>query len=186
MAPSSPAENPVRHLILIVGSALIGLFTLASSAESQGKKKKDPLPAWSDTKDTFGDPLPVGAIARIGTIRFRTNSPHMNFQPVLSNDGKYLAMSGYNDEIEIVELPAWKKIRVLRSSDLEKKNTPFFQNVAFSHDAKKIVASDGNTGNQFLLEIATGKLLKKIVVSPNKERSNIPIVALSRDEKTLL
>src|SRR5262245_40390854 len=142
MGPSSPAENPVRHLILIVGSALIGLFTLASSAESQGKKKKHTLPAWSDASDAFGDPLPVAASARHGASRLRTNSPHRNFQPVLSNHGKSLDMSGYNAEIEIVDLAAWKKIRVLRSRDLEKKNSPFLQGVAFSHDAKKIAASD--------------------------------------------
>jgi WD40 repeat protein len=175
----------VRQIFFVLGIAAITLISVASPVESQGKKKKDNTPAWSDNKDNFGDPLPIGAIARIGTVRYRTSGGHMNFQPVLSPDGKSLAMSGVNDEIEIIELPAWKKTRTIRGRDFEKKNTPYFQNVVFSQDSKKIVGIDSNSPQIYLIDIASGKLIKKIRQN-EKQRANLPFFVLSSDEKTLI
>src|SRR5262249_29429301 len=44
--------------------------------------------------DAFGDPLPEGAIARVGTIRWRARGP-----AVWAPDGEHLLVGGWDDEI---------------------------------------------------------------------------------------
>lgn len=173
----------MRNFVIVVG-LIVANLGFHATAISQGKKKPDEKPALSDNKDTFGDALPVGAVARIGAVRYRTHG-HMNFQPVLAPDGKSLVYSGFNDEIEVIALPEWKKTRTIRGRDLEKKNSPYFQNVAFTHDSKKLIAIDANSPQIYLIDITTGKVLKKIT-QKDKQRANLPFFVLSADEKTLV
>ena len=171
--------------MLLVGIVSVALLSFASSAESQGKKKAN-MPIWSDSKDAFGDPLPVGAVSRIGTVRYRMSNRAMFFMPVLSPDGKLLAMSGPEEDIELWEVPAWKKVQTIRSRDLDKKRMPNFQEIAFSADGKKIVASENNQPRVFVIDLAKGTTVKRITLPQRKGDNGGGRLVLSRDEKTLV
>src|SRR5262245_32230740 len=58
--------------------------------------------------DQHGDPLPPGAIARLGTLRFR---PPALFEVAWSPDGKTLASSGYRRPIRLWDVATGKEIR---------------------------------------------------------------------------
>ena len=56
-------------------------------------------------------PAALGALARIGTVKFRSNNATV---ARLSPDGKLLAVAGPRGEIEVWDVPAWKNRKVLR------------------------------------------------------------------------
>src|SRR5437660_539933 len=67
--------------------ALIGLLALSlSPAPSQPPALAKPEPA-PTRLDQYGDPLPPGAVARIGSSRFRQHDP---IQVLFARDGKTL------------------------------------------------------------------------------------------------
>ena len=79
--------------------------SIRSSAElSRGQ----PGPDLPTRTDFFGDPLPVGAVARLGTIRFRQveRSAAIAFSP----DGKSVAASGIGAVVHIWETATGKEI----------------------------------------------------------------------------
>ena len=56
--------------------------------------------------DTNGDPLPPGAVARLGTIRLRTES-----ESVVSVDGKIIATSGADSSIRLWDAASGSELR---------------------------------------------------------------------------
>lgn len=176
----------MRHfLTALFCAALFVSFT--SHAESQGKKKPKTPPIWSDQKDAFGDALPIGAIARIGTVRYRLPESRSAFGAIASPDGKLLAGIGIDNEISVWELPAWKLQRVITGRSLDKKNAGRgqLQGLAFSADSKKLVTCDIDTLKMYVVEIASGKALKKISL-PERNAPRDSVLKLSDDEKTLV
>jgi RNA polymerase sigma factor (sigma-70 family) len=119
--------------------------------------------------DRHGDPLPDGAIARLGTVRWR----HGDFVHALaySPDGKTIATTGVGRALVLWDAASGKELRVFPS-----RGQP--RSVAFSPDGKRI-ATDHRMGQVW--EVATGKLLW--------ERKNVQsvatAVAFSPDGKTL-
>src|SRR5947209_931532 len=88
-----------RHLILAAGVALS--VALAACAEP---------PARTDAQ---GDPLPDGALARLGTLRFR--EPLVVECAALSGDGKTVAVASRSAEIRVLEAATGKELRRLRA-----------------------------------------------------------------------
>jgi RNA polymerase sigma factor (sigma-70 family) len=78
--------------------------------------KENPPPAAGgkqprgDRADRNGDPLPEGAQARLGTIRFRHDHPYLHLMSSFSRNGKVLATGG-NNEIRLWNLVTGKLIR---------------------------------------------------------------------------
>src|SRR5689334_20452134 len=98
-----------RFLPLIIGG-IACLLTLDAVAQER--------------KDAFGDPLPAGAIARIGTTRYRL--PTATVASALSPDGKLLAVSSWWPEIEIWDLSTWTRVRVIKSDKFDPQKGPTF------------------------------------------------------------
>src|SRR5262245_1304125 len=77
--------------------------------------------------DRFGDPLPVGALTRLGTLRFHRCS-HAAYSP----DGKIIATAD-SDEVNLWDVATSKKIR-----RLPLQNHWSAVGLIFSHDGKKL------------------------------------------------
>ena len=98
--------------------------------------------------DQFGDPLPRGAIARLGTVRLRHSGP---IQAVaFSPDGQFLASTNAADG---AEARIWETATGKRVGALIDQSGSITKCIAWSPDGK-LLASDKGTG---IWEVATGK-----------------------------
>jgi RNA polymerase sigma factor (sigma-70 family) len=104
--------------------------------------------------DRYGDPLPAGAIARMGTQRFRLG----NFLHALglSPDGKVLAAAGGYDLVFLWDADTGKELHRLVAH--ERPGQVYA--VAFSSDGK-ILATGGDHGIR-LWETATGRQVRQL------------------------
>jgi WD40 repeat protein len=124
----------VRHS-LIATFAVATLFTTAMDVIAQ--------------TDRYGDPLPKGAIGRLGTTRLQHGSPVHDL--AFLADGKTLASLGCdnNGAVQLWDIATGKEIRHYRLSDA--RQTSAF----FSPDRKLVVVL--NDAGYRLLDTATGK-----------------------------
>src|SRR5262245_51105624 len=126
------------------GFALIlGFMVLSAVAAQEPAKAEEP----EARLDSHGDPLPVGAVARLGTIRWRANTEVYSVSP--SPDGKMLAVAG-NHVLSLWDLKSGRKIR-----DLKQFNVASWA-VAFAADGKSLYAA-GQDNPIFVWDIETGK-----------------------------
>ncbi len=121
--------------------------------------------------DLYGDPLPEGAVARLGTVRMRHEGyvTSVSYSP----DGQLLATTGTDETIRLWEYSTGKELRRL---ELRGRARP--SQVAFSPDGTMLAVGGGTQIR--IWEVATGKeLLAKDHLHP------IHCVAFSPDSKTL-
>jgi WD40 repeat protein len=108
--------------------------------------------------DAFGDPLPQGALARIGTIKYRVADRN---SARLAPDGKLLAVHNcWSGDIELWDVPAWNNRRVLRIPSAEKSEKDSLANVEalrFSPDGKTLAAFDERHERLLFFDLATAK-----------------------------
>jgi RNA polymerase sigma factor (sigma-70 family) len=146
-------------LMLAVGilAAGVGLATFQAPAErppetaGQEERPKPPREK-AERKDAFGDPLPSGALARLGTIRFRQtqNVSDIAYSP----DGKILAGVD-TDMVCLWDTATGKELRRLKGGTLG-------HGLAFSHDGKILATATGRT--IFYWDPVTGKQLRQLSV----------------------
>ncbi len=103
--------------------------------------------------DALGDPLPAGAVVRLGTERFRHEGEATSL--AYSPDGKILAAQTGRGDIILWDARTGVVRRRLQTS--------FVSRIAFSPDSR-IVASAGDHRTLFFWDVATGKVEKKIVL----------------------
>jgi RNA polymerase sigma factor (sigma-70 family) len=100
-----------------------------------------PVQAKDETRrDRYGDPLPPGAVARLGTLRFRAASwiEALAFAP----DGKKIAVSSRAGLI-LLDAATGKRIRVLPTSNPEHIHESL---LAFSPDKKRLIGKAQDPG----------------------------------------
>lgn len=144
------------HITLVLAATTLLLaFSHASVAQSV---------------DVFGDPLPRGALARLGTVRLRHSSIcGVSFAP----DGKTVATAGDDNHIRIWNTSTGKQIREHQGHGL------CFRNVSYSPDGTLLLAAGGSadsrlyiwdtfTGNE--LHVIKGVDLHAIAISANSQR----------------
>jgi WD40 repeat protein len=110
--------------------------------------------------DRYGDPLPPGAIARLGTVRLR----HAGYVEcaVFSRDGKTLTSSGSDDWIRVWEVATGRQVRACRRQG---PRLPVLSSAALSRDGTLLAlaswspAGSGDICNILLHDATTGKLL---------------------------
>jgi RNA polymerase sigma factor (sigma-70 family) len=133
--------------------------------------------------DRFGDPLPHGAVARLGTVRFRpgTSIDCVTFAP----DGKVLACGGVDGMVSLWDADTGKNLRRLGGRLDAFGDRGWVSSLAFSPDGKTLAVGHGNAEGPNLLslwDVGTGKELRGIEAHG---RQNVNSVAFSPDGKTL-
>jgi WD40 repeat protein len=155
---------------------LAGLLLLAPPAGPLGGQQPNP-PAPKAAVDLHGDPLPDGARARLGTVRFRT--PTFMNTAALSPDGKVLAAGNYQS-IVLFEAATGRQVRQLGTNPMG-ANT-----LTFSPDGKTLAAVD-NTNRVQLRALADGKVVTQLQAPMAQGRpARLVAAAFSGDGKTLV
>ncbi len=124
-------------------------------------------------RDRLGDPLPPGAIARMGTLRLRHSGFVMSV--CFSPDGRTLASGSEDHSIRLWDKATGKELRRFTG------HTGYVMGLAFSKDGKAL-ASVGGDGMVYVWDLTTDKqrLLFKAY-----DGSAVACVAISPDGKSL-
>jgi WD40 repeat protein len=86
--------------------------------------------------DLSGDPLPDGAIARLGTVRLRHG--HLISGAVVSGDGRTIIASDYFSGVHVWDIATGKELRRFFSDD------NYCHRLTLSPDGKTLAVADGN------------------------------------------
>jgi WD40 repeat protein len=111
----------------------------------------DDAPGASGRSDRHGDPLPTGAFARLGTIRFRGPASGLSHVAVAPN-GKLLATAGGTDLI-LWDAVTGKEVRRLPAHETA------ITSLAFAPDGARLATSTYHDGDSLLWDVRTGKRL---------------------------
>ena len=138
-------------------------------------------PAGSDTAkaekrvrtDLYGDPLPPGAIARMGTVRFRHEDEVWSV--AFSPDGKTVVTASRDNMVRLWEAASGKEIRQFQG------HQGGVSSVVFSPDGKT-VATASHDRTLRLWEVASGKELRQF----QGHRGWVTSVAFSPDGKMMV
>jgi WD40 repeat protein len=108
--------------------ATLLLVALVALAAAQEPAPKDPV-------DAFGDPLPPGAIARLGTLRFRTAD--FPKQLAVSPDGNQIVST---QSLQHVRLTVWEADTGRQVREVELPNYPQPEAICWAADAPGLAA----------------------------------------------
>jgi RNA polymerase sigma factor (sigma-70 family) len=147
------AEQPPRDAVAVV------------AADREAQQAAVPSLA---RKDRYGDALPDGVIARLGTLRLRGVRGCLTFSP----DGKLLAASAgpAGEQVVLWERATGREVGRLAA------DAPTLDNLAFSPDGKRIVCG-GNSRRARVWDVAANKELFSVEGS---------LAAFTADGKTLV
>jgi WD40 repeat protein len=193
---ANPNLGVMSLLVALCGAGLCGWLTQASpmlpqawaqASKSQGGDGPKTEPGRGI--DQYGDPLPAGAVARLGTSRWR-HGGGVGFAKFLP-DGKTVLSVGNDRAIRLWEYPSGKEIRRFgqpaADDALDWKSGQAFG--SFCDHAKVSLTADGKTvalsfdESIKVYEVASGKLLATLAAySP---RGDAPAIAFTPDGKQL-
>jgi WD40 repeat protein len=177
--PTRLHAGPARKERVLIEAAEGGKFLLRTQhraarewlltvgeAKGQGPAAKTP-----GRTDRLGDPLPDGAVARLGSLRLAHpwDCRHVAFSP----DGKLLASGSDEGEIGLWEMPTGRPVHLL-SGHAWSTNA-----LAFSPDGKRL-ASGGNDRSARVWDVVTGKELFRL-----RHDGDVVAVTYAPDGKTL-
>jgi RNA polymerase sigma factor (sigma-70 family) len=147
----SAALRRIAAVVLAVGVLTAGAGVLLSRRPPAGNDTLGP-PAENQSlnaarTDLYGDPLPNGALVRMGTMRLR-HGGHV-FCVVFARDGKTVISGGAGGEVFVWEVATGKRLRQLKPV-----NTPMC--LALAPDGRTLALGDVN-GRLGLWDLAAAK-----------------------------
>jgi RNA polymerase sigma factor (sigma-70 family) len=154
------AKSKVAVVLLLVGLAVAGAVVLASAPAPEApvtdERSQEPAAKEEASRtDADGNPLPAGAVARLGTLRLRQGGWLRGI--CLSPDGKTLATVGAGDhQVRLWDASDGKELRRFAIGGL--RGT--CQAVAFAPDGKTLAV--GGESEVFLLDADSGKVLHQV------------------------
>lgn len=133
---------PLQYFFRRSFAAVFSVLLVAAPGQAQA-----PQPVM---KDALGDPLPAGAVARLGTLRFRGR---ITYSMAYSPDGKVLATGNTDFTVRIWEAETGRELRRFPFSNPADNQASAVSKVAFSPDGRVLGAagSPGGGGQRFWL-----------------------------------
>ncbi len=131
--------------------------------------------------DLYGDPLPRGAVARLGTVRFRHGGTvrGLAFFP----DRKLLASAGQDNAVRLWDLATGKEVRCLVPVSGLGSDHTWVNTLAVSPDGKRVAAGTGNGPTVLVVwEAATGRELLRL----SEKQRGIVGLAFTPDGRQLI
>ena len=135
-----------HNSLAVFGCAAVAALQLVLAAPPALLAGSEPKAERPPRTDRYGDPLPPGAIARLGTVRFRQN--FRSDAGAFSADGKLLVATDGDGDIRVWEVSRGREVRRLRRPG---------DCAAFAPDGKALAVWGGPS--ICLLEVPTGKEL---------------------------
>jgi RNA polymerase sigma factor (sigma-70 family) len=153
-----------------LGVGAAALMPLKAPVQPPAAAVRDEI---QEPKDRYGDPLPPGAVARLGTIRFRSAAGGP--EPLLfTQDGQGVLTAGRLNPTRLWKISDGKLLRQFGETSREYGNA-----IKLSPDGK-VLATRGEPGGRLRLwDLATGKLL----VEGDGETADLVCLAFSPDGK---
>src|SRR5262245_39879646 len=124
--------------------------------------------------DRHGDPLPPGAVARIGSVRW-WGGRRPDGALVYAPDGKILASCDDHKTVRFLDTATGKELRRIEPPG------DGYTSFAFAPDGRTVVTGDSRSPGLRLWEVSTGKELRRIT----GDKVGTLAVAFSPDGKTL-
>ncbi len=166
--PRSPVRMPLQRLL--AATILLSTWAGTRPGDSCGPAPPPPGPG----TDWHGDPLPEGALARLGTLRFRQWTEA--YSVASSPDGRLIAVGGSclapGPTLALFDASTGKVVRRLPG------HAHVVRAVAFSPDGK-LLASGGGDGQLAVWDVARGEQLHRV------EGLGSDAIAFLADGKTL-
>jgi WD40 repeat protein len=144
--------------IILVGILPINWSQPASDDTSERENKPASKEKQRVRSDLNGDPLPVGANARMGTVRLRQPYPHVLFSP----DGKTLISVGADNTLRTWDASTGK---YLRGERLEGTQDQEMSAISLAPDTKSLVVWKSGRKSMLVYTVPTGKKLGSVTLA---------------------
>jgi RNA polymerase sigma factor (sigma-70 family) len=171
-------------LLLVLGLTVAGTGLLAPVPAPGPEAAAGRGPATATTErprtDRFGDPLPPGALARLGPTRFRHG--YRIYSLAVAPDGRRLASRGLDGAIRVWDSATAQELACIRLPT----GCAWTDAVAFFPDGKRLVAANGtgwSPSGVTVWDPATGQEVQRFAVKEGQV--SISTVAVRPDGRTL-
>jgi RNA polymerase sigma factor (sigma-70 family) len=163
---------PLALGLCVLGAGVAAFGGAPPAPEPPVAKQEAPKP--TPKLDGDGDPLPDGALSRLGSLRLRHGSPVTSV--AWSPDGKLVATGSWDNYVRIWDPATGKLVRDILPRD------GWVWAVAFSPDGKLLAsAGDQRSKRVSLWDVETGKLVRTLEGHGNQIRG----LAYAPDGKTI-
>jgi RNA polymerase sigma factor (sigma-70 family) len=155
--------------------AVVSLISAGAGLAALAGRSDDPRPPQPDVKaeararnpavDRYGDPLPDGAVARLGTIRFRhsllDSGPYLK-RVRFSSDGRLLVTVGGRAGVSLWEARSGRLIRSIDATE-----------AAISPDGKTLFVA--GSGSLRAVDAASGLVRHRLPTGPGRQLNHLTI-----------
>jgi len=159
------ADDLEQHYRLRRGSqmqrAVVGVLAILASAQPCVKGAVD-----EKRTDRSGDLLPLGAVGRLGTLRFRHTGRGLSFSATFSADSRFIASSQELGLVRVWDVRTGKELQAMKS-----RNLSSFRVLGFSPHGRLLAAASHDDGSARVTfwDPSSGKLMQTFKLAPEED-----------------